>query len=200
MSENVSCVIQAGHLAYSEDSVFFCAVCGNGVVVTLRDRVNRIGGMAHVVYPRLDPESRPTNFYADTAVGSLIKILFYLGSESGRNLEAQILGGGHLDGMGKKRAEECVRVVRKLLKKEKIRLLTEDVGGVLGRKIIFNTSSGETSALKTSRIRRMDWLPEWEYQIGVKRVAYSRGELDDFDDKTHRYQEVRIQGSDTIDL
>jgi chemotaxis protein CheD len=176
MSENLSCVIQAGHLGYSEGPVFLCAVCGNGVVVTLRDRVSCIGGMAHVVYPKLERGTRPTNFYVDTALSSLIKILFDLGSASGRNFEAQILGGGHRHGMGKKRAEDCVQVVRKLLKKEKIEIVSEDIGGVLGRKIIFNTSNGETIAMKTSRIRQMDWLPEWEYQIGVKRIAYARGE------------------------
>ena len=62
----MSCVVQAGHLAYSEDPAFLCAICGNGVVVTMRDRLLHIGGMAHVVYPKLDPETKPTNFHVDT--------------------------------------------------------------------------------------------------------------------------------------
>ena len=37
-------------MAYSEGPAFLCAVCGNGVVVTVRDRALCIGGMAHVVY------------------------------------------------------------------------------------------------------------------------------------------------------
>ena len=66
--------------------------------------------------------------------------------------------------------------IRKILRDRKISIISEDVGGTLGRKIIFNTHNGDTAAIKTSRIRRMDWLPEWEHLIGVKRIAYERGE------------------------
>jgi chemotaxis protein CheD len=176
MSESFSCIVQAGHLAYSEDPAFLCAICGNGVIITLRDRILCIGGMAHVVYPKLEAENRPTNFHVGTALRSLIKVLLDLGSTSSAHIEAQIFGGGHQNGLGKKRAEDCVREIRKILKEKKINIISEDVGGSLGRKIIFNTSNGETAAIKTSRIRRMDWLPEWEHQIGVKRIAYARGE------------------------
>ena len=176
LSENLSCIVHAGHLAYSEDPAFLCAVCGNGVIVTLRDRVLCIGGMAHVVYAKIEPQDRPTNFYVDHALHSLFKVLSDLGSSSGRHFEAQIFGGGHQNGLGKKRAEDCVRKIRKILRDRKISIISEDVGGTLGRKIIFNTHNGDTAAIKTSRIRRMDWLPEWEHLIGVKRIAYERGE------------------------
>jgi len=170
--ENLSCIVQAGHLAYSEDPAFLCAICGNGVVVTVRDRLLCIGGMIHVVYPKSEPEDRPTNFHVDTALGSLFKVLSDLGSSSNNDREAQIFGGGHQNGLGKKRAEDCVRKIRKIFKDKKIKIVSEDIGGSLGRKIIFNTYTGETAAIKTSRIRRMDWLPEWEHLIGVKRIAY----------------------------
>lgn len=175
MQKTVSCIVQAGHLAYSEDPAFLCAVCGNGVIVTIRDRLLRIGGMAHVVYPRLELGKKPSNYYVDTALRSLIQILSDLGSSSSLHIEAQIYGGGHQNGVGKKRAEDCIRIIRRILKDRKINILSEDVGGVLGRKVIFNTNNGETAAIKTSRIRRMDWLPEWEHRTGVKRIAYSRG-------------------------
>lgn len=175
MPERSSCIVQAGHLAYSEDQAFIGAVCGNGVVITLRDKHLCMGGMAHVVYPKLDAKSRPTHFYVDCALHSLIKILADLGNISGHDLEAQIFGGGHQDGLGKKRAEDCVKEIRKILKTKKIKIIFEDVGGILGRKIIFNTNNGETAAIKTDKIRRMDWVPEWEHQIGVKRIAYERG-------------------------
>ena len=174
MTEKLTCIVQAGHLAYSQDPAFLCAVCGNGVVVTVRDSQLCIGGVIHVVYPRLEGENRPTNFHADTALRSLLKVLFDLGCSSCRHMEAQIFGGGHQNGLGKERAEECIRAVRKILKDKEIEIISEDIGGSLGRKIIFNTANGETAAVKTSRIRRMDWLPEWEHQIGVKRIAFSR--------------------------
>ncbi|MBF0489570.1 MAG: hypothetical protein HQL15_02995, partial [Candidatus Omnitrophica bacterium] len=85
MANNLSCFVQAGHLAYSEDPAFLCAVCGNGVVVTIRDRHLNLGGMAYVVFPKLEAGSQPTNFHVDTALRSLIKILSDMGSSSGRH-------------------------------------------------------------------------------------------------------------------
>ncbi|MBF0489571.1 MAG: hypothetical protein HQL15_03000, partial [Candidatus Omnitrophica bacterium] len=70
---------------------------------------------------------------------------------------------------------DCIRIVRRILTDRKITIVSEDVGGILGRKIIFNTKNGETAVIKTSRIRRMDWLPEWEHSRGIQRVAYARG-------------------------
>ncbi|NTV29801.1 MAG: chemotaxis protein CheD [Candidatus Omnitrophica bacterium] len=181
MPEQASCVVQAGHLAYSRDPAFLFAVCGNGVVVTLRDKVREFGAMAHVVFPRIETGSRPTNFHADTAVRSLVKILCDLGTAGSMHMEAQIFGGGHLNGMGRERAQDVVRKVRRILRELEIKIVSEDVGGVLGRKIVFNTANGETAAVKTTRIRRMDWLPEWEHQIGVRRIAYARGGADGTD-------------------
>lgn len=115
---NLSCVVQAGHLAYSEDPAFLCAICGNGVVVTMRDRLLRIGGMAHVVYPKLEDESRPTHFHADCALHSLVRVFSGLGSPCGRQVEAQIFGGGNQDGFGKKGLRNVsVRSARSLSKK-----------------------------------------------------------------------------------
>jgi len=172
--EKISCVVEASHLAYSQEPAFLCAICGNGVVVTMRDKVLRLGGMAHVVYPKLEKGASPTNFYVECALRSLINIVTSLGSSNSRHLEAQIFGGGHQNGLGKERAEDCVREIRNILKNKKVAVISEDVGGSLGRKVIFNTDNGETASIKTSRIRRMDWLPEWEHQIGVKRIAYAR--------------------------
>ena len=173
-----SCVVQAGHLAYSREPAFLCAVCGNGVAVTLRDRSESAGGMAHVVFPRVEAGGRASNFYADTAVRSLVKILCDLGSAGSGDMEAQIFGGGHRNGMGKGRAEEVVYRVRRILRELEVEVVSCDVGGMLGRKVVFNTASGETAVVKTSRIRRMDWLPEWEHQIGVRRIAFARGGAD----------------------
>lgn len=171
----VSCVVQAGHLAFSERPAFLFSVCGNGVIVTLRDRINCSAGMAHVVFPRLDSGVKPTNFHLDLALPALLRAMETMGSSDRRRLEAQILGGGHLDGVGKKRAEDCVKKAREWLKDKCVQIVSEDIGGVLGRKVIFNSANGETLVVKTERIRRMDWLPEWEYKAGVKRVPYARG-------------------------
>ncbi len=57
------------------------------------------------------------------------------------------------------------------LKRHKIQVTSEDMGGIFGRKVMFNTHSGEVVVLKTPKVRQTDWYP----QLNVKRVANRRG-------------------------
>lgn len=159
--DNHNCFIQAGQLAFSKDPSWIYSVCGNGVLVVLRDRFHKIGGVAHCVFPKIRFQEQPTNYHTDIALHSLIKNLQRYDS-SLHHLEAQLLGGGHYFGHEKRRAERVIKRVRKILKKRKINIVSEDVGGSVGRKVIFNTHSGEVIVYKTNKIRRTDWRPEFK--------------------------------------
>lgn len=154
-----TCIVMPGYLVVSQDPILIGVVCGNGMTIFLRDRIKKIGGVAYYLYPNKSRHQRPSNYFADDAIYSLIRSILNEDSYLG-NLEAQVYGGGHLAGHGKKRAEQCLKVTRKILRKLRIPIVTEDTGGSLGRKIVFNTHSGEAIVLKTPRIRRADWLPE----------------------------------------
>ncbi len=156
-----NCFIQPGQFAFSRDPSWIYAVCGNGVLVVLRDRFQKIGGIAHCVFPKIRFKERPTNYHTDIAVNSLIKNLQTFNSIP-HNLEAQLLGGGHFYGQEKHRAEQVIKRVRKILKKRRINIVSEDVGGTLGRKVVFNTHSGEVIVYKTRKVRRSDWRPEYK--------------------------------------
>jgi chemotaxis protein CheD len=171
--EPYNCIIQPGHLAFSQAPSMIFTVCGNGLVVTMRDKLKGTGGIAHCIYPNPAAGEKPTHYHADVALRSLLKV-FKSSLDSGR-LEAQIIGGGHYKGINRARAEKTALAVKKILKKKKINIVSEDVGGVLGRKIVFNTSTGETMVFKTNRIRRTDWLPELIHKQGLSRVAFERG-------------------------
>lgn len=77
------------------------------------------------------------------------------------HIEAQIYGGGNLRGHHEKRAKKVVSVVKRILKKFKIDLVSEDIGGTLGRKVMFDTHTGDVLVLKTKNIRKHDWAPEF---------------------------------------
>ena len=162
--ETQNCYIQAGQLAFSKDPSWIYSVCGNGVLVILRDRFRKVGGIAHCVFPKIRFKERPTNFHTDTAIQSLINSLQVYDSTA-HNLEAQVLGGGHYFGHEKHRAEQVIKRVRKVLRKRKINIISEDIGGSLGRKVIFNTHSGEVIVYKTRKVRRTDWRPEFKRSL-----------------------------------
>ncbi len=156
-----SYITNPGYILFSDEPILLCAVCGSGVVVTLWDKMRHRGGMVHCVFPKRRLRERPTNYHIDVAIPSLVKQ--FCASYSG-NLEAQIFGGASPRGFSPKKSLKTVEVAKRLLKKFCIAIVSEDVGGSIGRKIMFNTSSGDVLLLRTKKIRRVDWAPE--YMLG----------------------------------
>jgi chemotaxis protein CheD len=54
---------------------------------------------------------------------------------------------------------ENVMIARKVLLRKGIAILSEDIGGELGRKIVFNTHSNELAIIKVEKLRNADWYP-----------------------------------------
>ena len=135
-------------------------VLGTCVAVCLHDRRLKIGGMNHFLYPKTSAFSSPTPEYATYSIPALIKKMQKQGSRL-EDIEAQIFGGGELMGLsGSGRVgDKNVKIARKLLKKSGIRIVSEDVGGLKGRRLIFHTGTNEALVMKTHRIRRGDYYP-----------------------------------------
>ena len=77
-----------------------------------------------------------------------------------RHMEAQILGGAYApERCSRDLGAENVRVARRVLMREGIRVVSEDTGGQKGRKIVFNTGTNEVAVLKVGRLRKGDWYP-----------------------------------------
>ncbi len=157
--ELYKCFIQPGQLAFSRDPSLICSVCGNGVLVVLRDRIKKVGGMAHCVFYKRERNANPSNYHVDNAIYSLLRSLSSVNAVK-HHLEAQLYGGGTYLGRNEKRAGKVVNRVKKILKRLDIKIISEDIGGSLGRKIFFNTNSGETIVFKTRKVRKTDWKPE----------------------------------------
>ena len=136
------------------------AVLGTCVAVCLHDRRLKIGGMNHFLYPKPKAFTRPNSQYATASIPALIKQMQRQGSRI-QDIEAQIFGGGESinsifrGDIGLKN----VKIARKLLKKNGIRVISEDVGGLKGRRLIFHTGTNEALVMKTHRIRRGDYYP-----------------------------------------
>ena len=153
------CVMQAGYVMVSEEPSLLCSVCGNGVVVVLWDRLRKIGGMAHCVLPQARFGEKPSNLHADMAVASLVKQMIDH-TKISDYWEAQLFGGGSQEGSQNWESKKVVEVIKKLLKKFEIEIVSEDIGGSVGRKVVFNTFSGDVILHKTRRVRQTDWIAE----------------------------------------
>lgn len=76
------------------------------------------------------------------------------------HLEAQIFGGAFKDeNAAGDIGQDNLRTARQVLNRMRIQIVSEDVGGAKGRKVVFNTQSYEIGILKVNRLRESDWYP-----------------------------------------
>jgi len=122
---------------------------GSCVAICVHDPIHKCGGLAHIMLPSSpDPSHEPLpSKFADTAVPALAKGIRRMTKRENR-LYAKIAGGANmfsnLDNRSLNIGGINIRAVKAALEKEHIRLAAEDVGGIQGRRILFNVSSGLT--------------------------------------------------------
>jgi chemotaxis protein CheD len=109
-----------------------------GLIVHDPDR-NR-GGLAHIMLPCANGRKERPAKYADTAPGAIVQDLRALGSRES-SLVAKIVGGASMfPGFSTSLAigERNIVTVREALAAERIPIAAEDVGGNVGRSVMYN--------------------------------------------------------------
>jgi chemotaxis protein CheD len=122
---------------------------GSCVAIILHDPVAAAGGLAHVLLPSPDvgrPRSNMPGRFAPTAVPALVERLVALGASEAR-LTARLVGGASmfasLQPPGSiQMGERNVLAARDALRRARIPLLGEAVGGDCGRSVSFDVASG----------------------------------------------------------
>jgi len=159
MAENIEVynyMLQSGYIFFSKEPAVISTVLGSCVSVALYDTKLKYGGMNHFRFPRAE-NLETTAFYAKPAIYKLI--LFFSENKSDlKNLVAQIFGGAYNPKyMAHDIGKENVAVAKMMLKKYNIPIISEDIGGQLGRKIVYNTFTNEAIIAKVERLRADDW-------------------------------------------
>lgn len=159
-------LLAEGEVVAARDPLLVSLVLGSAVAVALWDRSGRTGGICCYRRPRWvrGRGDGPSTRYGNVAITVLIRLLTGHGA-SRATLEAQIFGGAARrspshrvvwDGLGRQNVE----VARQILRRHGIPIVSEDVGGVLGRKLSYHTGCNEVIIAKVARLRRADWLLE----------------------------------------
>lgn len=151
--------LKPGYILVADKPTAISTVLGSCVSVCIYDRKRKMGGMNHFLLPTIMQSEAATARYGNVATLALIVMLINDGSKV-RNMEAQIFGGAynaeisHLD-VGR----DNIRIARKVLRKKGVGIVSEDVGGEKGRKIVFDTGTNEVAVIKVERLRKSDWHP-----------------------------------------
>ena len=132
---------------------------GSCVAVCLWDQKRKVGGMNHFQFPSTAEQKEATAIFGNVATFALIRMMIKEGSKV-KHLEAQIFGGANDPRLSLKNVgHENVRTARKILAQARIRIVSEDIGGEKGRKIVFNTATNEVAILRVEKLRKGDWFP-----------------------------------------
>jgi len=151
--------LSPGHIYMSHEPALVSTVVGSCVAVSLWDSKKEIGGMAHFLYPFTENRHRATAQYGNAAVKYMVRMFLDFGAQE-KNLRAQIFGGALMAPADCMRiAKENVQMARKILRSHRINIVSEDTGGNMGRKIVYNTQRNEAAIYKVNTLRQGDWYP-----------------------------------------
>lgn len=138
--------LKPGEILTSEKPTIVTTVLGSCVAVTMFGERLGVGAICHAMLP-MNPTSSGENAfrYVDSAILYMIGELGAAGVEKDE-IEVKLMGGADvLERAGNTSAsvgQQNVRVAIDIIRKEGLRLAACDVGGDVGRKIIFSTHTG----------------------------------------------------------
>jgi chemotaxis protein CheD len=120
-------------------------ILGSCVAVCLFDQVKKSGGMNHYMLPQWNGVGLATPKYGNIAIERLLESMVSMGSKK-EHLVAKVFGGGAVIETSYSQfniGERNISTAFDILKEYRIPIISQSTGGKLGRKIIFNTSTGE---------------------------------------------------------
>lgn len=139
----VTAYVHAGQFLVTAQPTKITTVLGSCVAICLHDAASRVGGLNHYMLPADVGGACESPRYARFAIDRLFAEMMQLGADL-RRAQARLYGGAST--MGLSGARELglrnVDVARERLAAEGIRIVSEDVGGTHGRRLVYRTDTG----------------------------------------------------------
>lgn len=145
MTESSTHFLYPSTIFASRDPYIVNTILGSCVGVCIYDTVLQYGGINHYMLPFWNGQGLASPKFGNIAIHKLLEKMQSLGSLK-RNLVAKIFGGGNIIEASTAQfmiGERNIAVAIDMLKELKIQIVSQSVGGSMGRKIQFNTATGE---------------------------------------------------------
>ncbi|MCT4637978.1 MAG: chemotaxis protein CheD [Bacteroidales bacterium] len=120
-------------------------ILGSCVAVCLWDKKREIGGMNHFLLPYWNGDGLASPKYGNIAIEKLIDKISSTGSRK-KDIVAKVFGGSEMfdtKNFSFNIGLRNIDLARKIITELNIPIVAESVGGKRGRRIIFNTYTGE---------------------------------------------------------
>lgn len=149
-------IIKSGELVICPEAHKLIAIAGSNLIVTFWEPNQKIAAIINFSKPQVKAGQKSTTHYGNVALLTVLKRLEEMELDLTR-VEAHIIGGGrkyfHVT-----TAEDNIAIAEKILNKKGVEIVSTDVGGNRGRKVLFNTRTGQVALLKVQRLRHSDWI------------------------------------------
>jgi chemotaxis protein CheD len=129
----------------SRDRHIVNTILGSCVAVCFYDTVLGFGGINHYMLPLWNGQGLASPKFGNIAISKLYEKMLSLGS-SQKNIVAKVFGGGNIIEASTVQfmiGDRNIAIAKDILKEMQIRIISQSVGGTLGRKIQFDTLTGE---------------------------------------------------------
>jgi chemotaxis protein CheD len=137
--------IYSSGLMVSKKPLVLTTVLGSCVAICLFDKKLRAGGMNHFMLPLWNGNGLASPKYGNIAIERLISEMEGIGSKR-LDIVAKVFGGGRMlkeqsnfFDIGRRNIDLAFQI----LQQERITVVANSTGGTKGRKIYFNTQTGE---------------------------------------------------------
>jgi chemotaxis protein CheD len=149
-------LVHPGEIALVTDGKMLISIVSVGVAVCLWEHGGTLAALAHFVEPRIQIPHQATSRFGNVALIKTIQLIREYGPMG--QVEAQIFGGAHQPGASAHGIEN-VEMARKVLQARGIPIVSEDIGGSKGRKLMFDTKTGHVAVIRVHHLRQEDWNP-----------------------------------------
>ena len=132
-----------GTIFVHKDQHLVTTVLGSCVSVCIWHPKAQVGGINHYLLPLWNGEGLPTPKYGNIAIARLIEKVRRIAGDG--ELIAKVFGGASMWSRTEGAlavGERNVELAFKQLEEEKIKVVSQDVWGEMGRKVIFDTKTG----------------------------------------------------------
>ncbi len=175
--ELIAAKILPGEYYVTNESELVTTVLGSCISACIRDRVTGIGGMNHFMLPetskaKLDAgiESVVGNAtrYGNYAMEHLINTILENGGKR-KHLEVKVFGGGKIIPIMSDVGMRNVEFVLEYIDTEALKLVTQDLGDIYPRKVIYFPNTGKVLMKKIKHLHNQTIVVrETQYQRTIK--------------------------------
>jgi len=144
-------VIVVGERYVTDQDLLIETVLGSCIAVCMRDPLTKVAGMNHFLLPGDENnDAHQTGRYGVHAMELLMNDMLAQGANRFR-IEAKVFGGGNVNSTSKFQVgDQNTKFIMDFLTVEGIPIVAKDVGGDVGRRIIFFAHTGRV------KMRRLD--------------------------------------------